>query len=107
MIEAIEALQQLDYEETELVNQLKRLVTKATNADRDYIEALMMELNMRRKEKVWLSSRLLVIVLRLRILMRLTRSQSQVKTMETFRRVEDERTENTKTLVKEMRRMRA
>ncbi len=82
MLEAIESLQQLDFEESELVNQLKKLVVKSfKTSERDYVEALIMELTLRRKEKI--------------------------KTMETFKRVEDERADNTKALIKEMKKIRS
>ena len=58
--EAVDTLQQLDFEEQELINQLKKLTLSRNSsnqpshrqADRDYAEALLMELNLRRKEKV-------------------------------------------------------
>ena len=71
MVEAIDSLQQLDYEESELVKQLRRLVITAGSQgrcpDRNFVEALCMELDLRRREKI--------------------------RTIETFRRVEDERCE--------------
>lgn len=80
MMEALEQLQQLDFEEGELVKQIRRAVGKPKTVRKDFLDALCMELDMRRKEKA--------------------------KTMETFRRVEEERSENTQLLVKEMRKIR-
>eukprot|EP01006_Ploeotia_vitrea_P043062 TRINITY_DN66689_c2_g1_i1.p1 TRINITY_DN66689_c2_g1~~TRINITY_DN66689_c2_g1_i1.p1 ORF type:complete len:585 (-),score=325.36 TRINITY_DN66689_c2_g1_i1:63-1817(-) len=82
MMEALDSLAQLDYEEAELIKQLKKIYARAqiSNSQREFIHALDMELDLRRREKI--------------------------KTMETFRRIEEERGENTRALVKEMKSLR-
>lgn len=80
MMEAIEDLQQLEFEGDELVAQLKRQLKNPKKLNRDLVQALTMELDLRKTEKT--------------------------RVMETLRQVERERNENMKTLIKEMRTLR-
>jgi HSP20 family molecular chaperone IbpA len=81
MLEAVQSLEQLDFEESELTKAMRGLLLNPKKKTQpDYIQALLMEMDLRRKEKV--------------------------KTMETFKRIEEERNDNTLSLIRELRNVR-
>ncbi len=83
MEEAMETLQQLNFEESEMLKQMRKLLRATSDAqfkNKEFVEALTTELDVRRREKESI--------------------------MKTFRRVELERTSNTRQLVAEMKRLR-
>jgi len=84
-MEALGTLQQLDNEEAEIISQIRKLLAEKKlkhemSSTKEFMNALAMELNLRRKEKN--------------------------KAMETFVRVENERNESIRVLVEEMRLLR-